>query len=231
MSEVPSGLLLRVIVRFGVGALILAAVLFGTAGTLDYWQAWVYLAVLFIPMTFVLVYLLRRDPQLLERRMRGREPLAAQRGIVVAATLVILLAFVIPGLDRRFGWTYLPPALVVAFDVIVLVGYAFFILVLRENSYASHTVQVEAGQRAVTTGPYRVVRHPDGSGADRDVPRLAAGARVGLGLAARAAGADRAHGADSQRGTTAGARPARLSGGSIRDGVSSGPRDLVNRPR
>jgi len=160
VSGGPSGLLPRVIVRFGAGALILAALFFGTAGTLDYWQAWVYLAVLYLPMTFVLVYLLRRDPELLERRLRGREPLAAQRAIIVAATLVLLLAFIIPGLDRRFGWSNLPPPLVVAFDVIVLVGYAFFFLVLRQNSYASRTLQVEPGQRVVTTGPYRVVRHP-----------------------------------------------------------------------
>src|SRR3989304_6440194 len=104
MSESHPPLLRRVLVRFGGGALVGAALFFGTADTLRYWQAWLSLAVLFIPMTFVLVYLLRRDPSLLERRIRGREPRSEQRAVVSVASLIILLAFVIPGLDQRFGW-------------------------------------------------------------------------------------------------------------------------------
>jgi protein-S-isoprenylcysteine O-methyltransferase Ste14 len=160
MSGAPPGFLSRVLVRFGAGALILAALFFGTAGTLDYWQAWVYQAVLFTPMTLVLVYLLRRDPELLERRIHSREPIAAQQAIVVVASLITLLAVVFPGLDRRFGWSNLPSAVVIAADGILLLGYGLFFLVLRENSYASRTVQVMAGQRVVTSGPYRVVRYP-----------------------------------------------------------------------
>lgn len=133
---------------------------FGTAGTLRYWQAWLYLAVLFIPMTFVLVYLLRRDPGLMERRIRGREPRAGQRAVVSVASVIILPAFVVPGLDQRFGWSEVPPAVVVVADLLVLLGYGLFFLVLRENSYAARTVTVEAGQQVVTTGPYGAVRHP-----------------------------------------------------------------------
>jgi len=160
MSESHPHLLRRVLVRFGAGALVLAALFFGTAGTLRYWQAWLYLAVLFIPMTFVLVYLLRRDPSLLERRIRGREPRSGQRSVVSVAALIILLAFVLPGLDQRFGWSEVPPGVVVVADLAVLLGYGLFFLVLRENSYAARTVTVESGQQVVTTGPYRAVRHP-----------------------------------------------------------------------
>jgi protein-S-isoprenylcysteine O-methyltransferase Ste14 len=154
------GLLGRVLVRFGGGGLALAALFFGTAGTLHYWQAWLYLAVLFIPMTFVLVYLLRRDPDLLERRIRAHEPRSRQRAVVSVASIIILLAFVLPGLDQRFGWSEVSVPMVAAADLFVLVGYGSFFLVLRENSYAARTVEVEAGQQVVTTGPYRVVRHP-----------------------------------------------------------------------
>lgn len=160
MSESHPHLLRRVLVRFGAGALVLAALFFGTAGTLRYWQAWLFLAVLFIPMTFVLVYLLRRDPGLLERRIRGREPRSGQRSVVSVAALIILLAFVLPGLDQRFGWSEVPPGVVVVADLAVLLGYGLFFLVLRENSYAARTVTVESGQQVVTTGPYRAVRHP-----------------------------------------------------------------------
>lgn len=155
-----ASLLARSLLYVGGGALICAALFFGTAGTLDYWQAWLYLAVLFLPITFVLVYLLRRDPDLLERRLRTRETQARQQTIVRASSLIFLMAFVLPGFDRRFGWSSVSAPIVVAADLVVLLGYRLFFLVLRENSFAARTVAVETGQRVVTTGPYRVVRHP-----------------------------------------------------------------------
>lgn len=159
-DPVPEGLLRRTMVRFGGGALVLGALFFGTAGTFAYWQAWLYLAVLFVPATFVLVYLMRRDPALLERRMRGREPLRTQRTIIGLSSAVLLLAFVLPGLDRRFGWSSVPSAVVIVADVLHLLGYLLFFLVLRENRHAARTVEVEEGQEVITTGPYRTVRHP-----------------------------------------------------------------------
>jgi protein-S-isoprenylcysteine O-methyltransferase Ste14 len=153
-------LLRRTLTYVVAGALLLGLLFFGTAGTLNYWEAWLYLAVVFIPMTFMMVYLLRHDPALLERRLRSRERRQSQTAIVTAASLVMLLAFVIPGLDQRFGWSSVPPPIAVAGDVAFLLGYGLFYRVLRENSYAARTVDVESGQQVVTTGPYRVVRHP-----------------------------------------------------------------------
>jgi protein-S-isoprenylcysteine O-methyltransferase Ste14 len=153
-------LLRRTLTYVVAGALLLGLLFFGTAGTLNYWEAWLHLAVVFIPMTFMMVYLLRHDPALLERRLRSRERRESQTAIVTAASLVMLLAFVIPGLDQRFGWSSVPPPIAVAGDVAFLLGYGLFYRVLRENSYAARTVDVEPGQQVVTTGPYRVVRHP-----------------------------------------------------------------------
>ena len=146
--------------RLAGAALGLAALFFGTAGTLYYWEAWVYLVVLFLPTGLILVYLARNDPALLERRLRKRESRARQQVALTVAMLVILLAFVLPGLDRRFGWSNVSPVVVLLADVVFLMGYGQFFLVLRENSFASRVVEVEAGQKVVTTGPYRVVRHP-----------------------------------------------------------------------
>jgi protein-S-isoprenylcysteine O-methyltransferase Ste14 len=160
VSVSRTSLFLRAVSLFAVGALGLALLLFGTAGTIAYWEAWLYLAVLFIPIFVVLVYLTLRDPELLRRRLQSREARPAQRRIIGGAAYVILLALVIPGFDHRFGWSDLPPAVVLTADGIVLLGYLLFIRVLRENSYAARTITVEAGQRVITTGPYRRVRHP-----------------------------------------------------------------------
>ncbi len=111
-------------------------------------------------MILVLIYLLRRDPALLERRMRARESRERQQIIVGLAIVVILLAIVIPGLDRRFGWSNLPGWVPILADAVILVSYGLFLLVLRVNSYAARTVAVEAEQRVVAEGPYRWVRHP-----------------------------------------------------------------------
>ena len=146
--------------RLAAGGLILSAMFFLSAGTLAYWQAWAYLGVLFAPMALVIVYLIRNDPELLARRMRSREKDPRQDLIVKLGSTCYILAFVLPGFDRRFGWSHIPIAFVVAADIVVLSGYGWFIAVLRENSYASRVVEVEQGQRVVTTGPYSIVRHP-----------------------------------------------------------------------
>jgi protein-S-isoprenylcysteine O-methyltransferase Ste14 len=150
----------QALVRFGAGLIVVLAILLLPAGTLEYWQAWAYIAVLFVPMTFVVVYLLLNDPELLERRMRTREKEAEQSLIVKLGSLFYLLAFLVPGFDRRFGWSHVPVAAVATADLVVLIGYGLFILVLRENSYASRVIEVEQEQRVITSGPYAIVRHP-----------------------------------------------------------------------
>jgi protein-S-isoprenylcysteine O-methyltransferase Ste14 len=108
----------------------------------------------------VLAYLVRYDPDLLMRRMRTKEKEQEQRAIIAVTTVLCLAGLVIPGLDFRFGWSAVPVAVVLAADGIVFCGYLIFFLTLRENSYASRIIEVEEGQRVVSTGPYAVVRHP-----------------------------------------------------------------------
>jgi len=160
LPEDIAGLWKTILVRFSAGFLVVALMLFIPAGSLYYWQAWVYLGVLFAPLVFVVNYFLKRDPKFLERRMRLREKETPQKKIQVLAGILFFLGFLIPGLDYRFGWSSVPIPLVLTADVVVFLGYLFIFLVFRENSYASRIVEVEAGQRVITSGPYALVRHP-----------------------------------------------------------------------
>ena len=139
---------------------VFGAIFFLPAGTLDYWQAWAYMGVVLVPMLFVLVYLLRRDPELLARRLQMRERERTQKGVIGFAMIFMLAAFIMPGFDRRWGWSAMPWWVVVAADLVVLLGYAIIFRVFRENRFTSRTIQVEQGQQVISTGPYAVVRHP-----------------------------------------------------------------------
>jgi protein-S-isoprenylcysteine O-methyltransferase Ste14 len=153
-------LALRAAVRLVMALIVFSAIFFMTAGTTDWWQAKVYMTVLFTAVGTAFVMLLVRDPALLERRLRRVEKRREQQLVQVLGSVVYLGVFVVPGLDRRFGWSIVPDLVVVAADVLVVAGYALFVQVLRFNSWASRLIEVEDGQRVVKTGPYAVVRHP-----------------------------------------------------------------------
>ncbi len=140
--------------------IFMGLMLFLPAGTLDYWQAWIYCGVLFIPMFFVVFYFIKYDPELLERRIRLREKEEKQKTIQILGIIIFFIGFIISGLDYRYHWSNVPVYLVIAANAIVLSGYIFVFLVLRENSYASRIIEVEKGQKVITTGPYAIVRHP-----------------------------------------------------------------------
>jgi len=140
--------------------IFMGLMLFLPAGTLDYWQAWVYCGVVFIPAIFVVSYFLKKDPELLERRMRMREKEEKQKTIQIIGIIIFFIGFLITGLDHRYHWSNVPVYLVIAANAIVLSGYIFVFFVLRENSYASRIIEVEKGQKVITTGPYAIVRHP-----------------------------------------------------------------------
>jgi protein-S-isoprenylcysteine O-methyltransferase Ste14 len=142
---------------------LMAAILFGAAGTFDYWQGWLFLACYSIASLVVSVWLARKDPALLERRRRGGPFAEVERNqkIIMTITSVGFIALlVVPGLDRRFGWSQMPDAIAVLGDLLMLAGWLGILAVFRANSYAAATIQVEAGQRVISTGPYAIVRHP-----------------------------------------------------------------------
>jgi protein-S-isoprenylcysteine O-methyltransferase Ste14 len=146
-----------------VGIVILAALLFVPAGTLDYWQAWVFMAVFVCSSSAVTVYLAIHDPELLERRMRagpGPEREGAQKIIIILVMTGFLAMLVVPALDRRFGWSHVPAYVCLVGAALVALSFFLIFFVLRANTYAASTVQVAEGQKVISTGPYALVRHP-----------------------------------------------------------------------
>jgi len=147
-------------IRFFSGIPVLGLVFFLPAGTLNYWEAWVYLVVLFTPMFFVMQYLIKNDPALLERRARTKEQASEQSLIIKLSYIYFIVTFLLPGFDKRYGWSDAPLWLVVLAQVLVFLGYVLVTQVFKENSYASRTVEVDEEQKVIDTGPYAFVRHP-----------------------------------------------------------------------
>lgn len=148
-------------IRFGLAALIMPIIFYAMAGTLQYWQGWLYWAVLFIPMLVVVSYFLKADPELLERRMKYKEKEREQRAVIFLANTVLAAGFLAISYDLRpHGLNQVSPPVVLAADAGVFLGYSLFVWVLKENSYASRTIVVEVGQKVIGTGPYSIIRHP-----------------------------------------------------------------------
>jgi protein-S-isoprenylcysteine O-methyltransferase Ste14 len=136
------------------------ALLFLPAWTLNYWQAWTYLAVLMASIAAILIYLVKNDPALLARRANNTESERSQKIIHSLINLMFVAAEVVPGLDHRFGWSAMPTYFVIAGDVLVALGMLIIFFVFRENTFTASTVQVAADQKVVSTGLYALVRHP-----------------------------------------------------------------------
>jgi protein-S-isoprenylcysteine O-methyltransferase Ste14 len=147
---------------------VMAALLFGLAGTLDYWQAWTFLAVYVALSVAITLYLAKQDPGLLERRMSGgplAEKRTSQKIIMSVTSLGFIGLLVVPALDRRFAWSHMPPSVAVAGDVLMALGWLVIFFVFKENTFTSATIELAPGQRVISTGPYALVRHPMYAGA------------------------------------------------------------------
>jgi len=154
------GLKAKIILLVPLGVILTGLLLFLPAGTLSYWQAWIFMSVLFIPFFFVVSYLLKHDPKLLERRMKVKEKEEREKKIIKMAQLLFFIGILMPGLDYRFGWSAVPIWLVFLSNALILLGYFIVFIVFKENSYTSRIVEVEKEQKVITTGPYAIVRHP-----------------------------------------------------------------------
>jgi protein-S-isoprenylcysteine O-methyltransferase Ste14 len=143
--------------------LVMAALLFLTAGTIRYWQAWVYLAVFFGASFLITLYLAKNDPALLKRRLSAgpwAEKEQTQKIIMAFTSIGFLALIATPALDFRFGWSAVPLPIVAAGNVLIAIGYAIIFLVYKENTFTSATIEVAKDQRVISTGPYALVRHP-----------------------------------------------------------------------
>jgi len=143
--------------------LVVGVLVFLPAGTLRYWEAWLFAAVFVACSLALTLYLALADPALLERRMNvgpGAEKEPAQKTIMLFATLSFAATPLLSALDHRFGWSHVPPAIVLLGDLLIVAANFGFFLVFRENSYSAATIEVSEGQTVVSSGPYAVVRHP-----------------------------------------------------------------------
>ena len=155
-----SELIKKMLVRFSFVPLFIGVCCLIPAGTFNYWQVYIYFAVLVVPMIFVLAYFLKKDPMFLERRARTTEKVKEQKLIQLINLPIFMSAFIVPGLDRRFGWSDISPELIIMTDLVILGGYIFIFQVFRQNSYASRIIETDKSQKVITTGLYSVVRHP-----------------------------------------------------------------------
>ena len=146
--------------KFFLGLALVALLLFLPAGTLRYWNGWLLIALLFAPMFAAGLVMMVKAPELLKKRLNAKEKEMEQKQVVALSGLMFLAAFVLAGLNFRFGWITMPRWLVWAAAAVFLLAYALYAEVLRENAYLSRTIEVQDGQKVVDTGLYGFVRHP-----------------------------------------------------------------------
>ena len=146
--------------KFLFGLIIISLLLFIPAGTLNYPNAWLFLALLFIPMFIAGIIMLIKSPELLKKRLNAKEEENEQKIVILISGAIFLLAFIIAGLNFRFGWSKLPQIVVVVASIIFLLSYIMYAEVLRENMYLSRTVEVSENQKVIDRGLYGLVRHP-----------------------------------------------------------------------
>lgn len=153
-------LFIQALGKFFLGLIVVGVLLFVPAGTLDYWQGWLFVALLFVPMFIAGVVLMFRNPELLCKRLEAKEEEKEQKWVVALSGLLFIAMFVVAGLNRRYLWWMLPDWAVYSAAVLFLVGYLLYAEVLRENVWLSRTIEVQEHQKVVDTGLYGIVRHP-----------------------------------------------------------------------
>lgn len=153
-------LFVQAISKFVTGLVLIALLLFLPAGTICYWNGWLLIGILFIPMLTAGIVMLLRNPELLEKRLKAKESEGEQKTVIVLSGVMFFVAFVVAGLNYRFGWIVMPRWTVIAAAIVFLAAYLMYAEVLRENTYLSRTVEIQKHQKVIDTGLYGIVRHP-----------------------------------------------------------------------
>ena len=153
-------LFLNALTKFLFGILLVGLLVFLPAGTLKFNDGWNFIIILFVPILVTGIVLLAKSPELLKKRLDGKEKESTQKGVVALSGLIFLAAFIVAGLDFRFGWTIVPFAVKITAAVLFIASYLLYAEVMRENAYLSRTIEVQQNQKVVDTGLYGIVRHP-----------------------------------------------------------------------
>ena len=160
MNAVNKKLFVNGIVKFLSGLILVGLPLFLSAGSFAYWNAWLFMGILFIPMFIAGLILTKKNPYLLEKRLNAKEEQSEQKTVIALSGIMFLVGFVVAGLDYRFQWIKLPEWLVIVGAVVFVIAYGLYAEVLRENTYLSRTIEVQENQKVIDTGLYGIVRHP-----------------------------------------------------------------------
>ena len=153
-------LFFQAIIKFLFGLILFALLLFVPAGTIMFWNGWLLIVVLFVPMFVAGIVMMIKNPKLLEKRLNAKEKEQEQKAVVALSGLMFLAAFIVAGLNFRFSWIVIQNWVVILGTVIFLLAYVMYAEVLRENTYLSRTVEVQENQKVIDTGLYGIVRHP-----------------------------------------------------------------------
>lgn len=153
-------LLKTALFKFVIGFIMLGILLFFPAGSFTFWNAWLFISLLFLPMIALGVILWLKAPDLLAKRLNTKERETEQKEVIAGSLIMFILGFVLAGLDFRFKWSLVPDWLVIIASIVFLTGYLLYAEVMRENAYLSRTVEVQENQTVIDTGLYGLVRHP-----------------------------------------------------------------------
>ena len=153
-------LFIQAITKFIVGFIIIALLLFIPAGTLNYWNAWIFICILFVPMFIVGIILMIKSPDLLRKRLNSKEKESEQGILLMVCGVMFICGFVVSRLNYRFEWIILPKMIVFIATSIFLFGYLLYAEVLRENMYLSRIIEIQENQKVIDTGLYSIIRHP-----------------------------------------------------------------------
>ena len=153
-------LFISAIIKFILGFVIVGALIFVPAGTLEYWNGWLFMGLLFVPMFIAGIILMLKNPKLLKKRLNAKEKESEQKVVILFSAMMFIAGFVIAGLNYRYNWIKLPTAVTIVASIIFVLAYVLYAEVLRENTYLSRTIEVQKGQKVIDTGLYGIVRHP-----------------------------------------------------------------------
>ena len=153
-------LFFQAIIKFILGVILIGLLLFIPANTINYWNGWLFMGLLFVPMFIAGIVLMIKNPELLRKRLNAKETENEQKQVIVFSGLMFLLGFIIAGLNYKYNWIAIPNIVVIIASILFILAYILYAEVLRENTYLSRTIEVQENQKVIDTGLYGIVRHP-----------------------------------------------------------------------
>ena len=160
VDDMTMKLFIQAVTKFSLGVILIGLLIFLPAGTLSFFNGWLFMGLLFVPMFIAGIVMILKNPELLKSRLDAKEKQKEQDLVVKLSGLMFLAGFIVAGLGFRFGWYTLPKGVVIGASVVFILAYILYAEVLRENTYLSRTIQVQENQKVVDTGLYGIVRHP-----------------------------------------------------------------------